>query len=309
MTEQKQRRYRATGTHPYQPPFSLSLSRSPLTLSVPFSRLHSLLFFSSSELSATIFLVSFFAPSFSLVRFLSAKPGECSLLPALYLSSYLPPSHFLVSLTSRTQPSYTSYLPILFPFPPPFQFIFFPLFPRDPIFFPSPPLLPATSPRELAHPLPPPVSWNACTTTCTVSRGGCISFLLNRPPSTTGFSPRNSGEKNRAQSRRSVFFRGRAISGVTRFLLLLPPPAKNSFEIPPPFPTSLTFAAQSSPIRNNFPPSGQSCNLLWYLQPSLLSPVSFTKRRKNETLFSRDEDPISWENIPSTSLSYFSKFV
>lgn len=115
---------------------------------------------------------------------------------------------------------------------------------------------------------------------------GVAFRFLNRPPSTTEFPPRKLGRKIE-HSHVGRFFRGRATSGVTRFLLLL----RRIHSRYLPFPTSLTFAAQSSPIRNNFPPSGQSCNLLWYLQPSLLSFVSsFTRRRKNEMLFSREKE-------------------
>lgn len=123
---------------------------------------------------------------------------------------------------------------------------------------------------------------------------GVAFRFLNRPPSTTEFPPRKLGRKIE-HSHVGRFFRGRATSGVTRFLLLL----RRIHSRYLPFPTSLTFAAQSSPIRNNFPPSGQSCNLLWYLQPSLLSFVSsFTRRRKNEMLFSREKETrITWGNI------------
>lgn len=128
---------------------------------------------------------------------------------------------------------------------------------------------------------------------------GVAFRFLNRPPSTTKFPPRKLGRKIE-HSHVGRFFRGRATSGVTRFLLLL----RRIHSRYLPFPTSLTFAAQSSPIRNNFPPSGQSCNLLWYLQPSLLSFVSsFTRRRKNEMLFSREKEtrmPLYGEIFEST---------
>lgn len=122
---------------------------------------------------------------------------------------------------------------------------------------------------------------------------GVAFRFLNRPPSTTEFPPRKLGRKIE-HSHVGRFFRGRATSGVTRFLLLL----RRIHSRYLPFPTSLTFAAQSSPIRNNFLPSGQSCNLLWYLQPSLLSFFHEAKKER-DALLAREgnEDAITWGNI------------
>lgn len=309
MTEQKQRRYRATGTHPYQPPFSLSLSRSSLTLSVPFSRLHSLLFFSFFRTFRynlpRLLLRPFFLPrSFSFRQTWRVFPPSCTL--SLFLSSSLSLprfSHFshtaFVHFIFAHTLSFSSSLPVhLLP-----SLSTWPYF----LSFSSSP--PSDEPSwTRSPPLPSCLVKRVYYDLYSFQRG--LHFVSFESTSIDHgiFSPQLWGEKSSAVTSVGFFSRSSYLGG-DPLPPPSPPPAKNSFEIPPPFPTSLTFAAQSSPIRNNFPPSGQSCNLLWYLQPSLLSPVSFTKRRKNETLFSRDEDPISWENIPSTSLSYFSKFV
>lgn len=126
MTEQKQRRYRATGTHPYQPPFSLSPSRAHLWLSPCLSHACTLFCFfllpnfppqSSSSPSSPLLSPSFVffppnlesVPSFlhfiSLPIFLPLTSSFLSLLAHSLRTLHICPYSFLFLLPSSSSSS------------------------------------------------------------------------------------------------------------------------------------------------------------------------------------------------------------